>query len=84
MPKSPIRRRSAFTPPGADQPKAVRVGSPQWLVPLMVACFVIGLLWIVVYYVTQAEYPIQDIGLWNMGIGFGFIIVGFGLSTRWK
>ena len=38
----------------------------------------------VVYYVTQADYPIGSIGLWNMAIGFGFIIIGFGLSTRWK
>lgn len=84
MPKSRIRRRGAFTPPGSERPKVVRVGSPRWLVPLMVACFVIGLLWVVVYYVTQADYPIKDIGLWNMGLGFGFIIVGFGLATRWK
>jgi hypothetical protein len=83
VPKSRIRRRSAFTPP-VDQPKAVRVGSPRWLVPLMVGCFVLGLLWIVVYYVTQTDYPIASLHLWNMGIGFGLIIVGFGLSTRWK
>jgi hypothetical protein len=50
----------------------------------MVACFVIGLLWVVVYYVTQTDYPIGGIGLWNMAIGFGLIIVGFALSTRWK
>jgi hypothetical protein len=39
---------------------------------------------VVVYYVTQADYPIKDIGLGNMAVGFGFIIVGFGLATRWK
>ena len=84
MPKSRIRRRSVFTPPPSDGPKAVRVGSPRWLAPLMVACFVIGLLWVVVYYVTQTDYPIGSIGLGNMAIGFGLIIVGFALSTRWK
>jgi hypothetical protein len=84
VPKSRIRRRSVFTPPTSDQPKAARIGSPRWLVPLMVGCFVLGLLWVVVYYVTQADYPIGSIGLWNMAIGFGFIIIGFGLSTRWK
>lgn len=84
MPKSRIRRRSVFTPPPSDQAKAVRIGSPRWLVPLMVGCFVLGLLWVVVYYVTQADYPIGSLGLWNMAIGFGFIIVGFGLATRWK
>jgi hypothetical protein len=84
VPKSRIRRRSVFTPPTSDQAKAVRIGSPRWLVPLMVGCFVLGLLWVVVYYVTQADYPVGSLGLWNMAIGFGFIIVGFGLSTRWK
>ena len=84
MPKSRIRRRSAFTPPPSDQPKATRLGSPPWLVPVMVGCFVLGLLWVVVYYVTQTDYPIGAIGLWNMGIGFGLIIVGFALATRWK
>ena len=84
MPKSRIRRRSVFTPPPSDHPKAVRVGSPPWLVPVMVGCFILGLLWVVVYYVTQTEYPIEAIGLWNMGVGFGLIIVGFGLATRWK
>jgi cell division protein CrgA len=85
VPKSRIRRRSVFTPPPTDaQRKAVHVGSPPWLVPLMVGCFVLGLLWVVVYYVTQTDYPIGSIGIWNMGIGFGLIIVGFGLSTRWK
>jgi hypothetical protein len=83
VPKSRLRRRQAFTPPPEKQ-AAVRVGSPRWLVPVMVACFVIGLLWVVTYYVTQTEYPIGGIGLWNMGIGFGLIIVGFILSTRWK
>ena len=83
MPKSRIRRRNAYVPPEGT-PRAVRVGSPPWLVPLMVACFVLGLLWVVTYYVTQTDYPIGAIGLWNMGIGFGLIIVGFGLATRWK
>jgi len=50
----------------------------------MIACFVLGLLWVVAYYVTQTEYPVGAWGLWNMGVGFGLIIVGFALSTRWK
>jgi len=83
VPKSRLRRRTAFTPP-PERPAAVRVGSPRWLVPAMIACFVLGLLWVVVYYITQTEYPIGGIGLWNMAIGFGLIIVGFVLSTRWK
>jgi hypothetical protein len=83
MPKSRLRRRNAFTPPSPSM-KAVRLGSPRWLVPVMVSCFVLGLAWVVVYYITQAKYPIEGIGAWNMGIGFGLIIIGFVMSTRWK
>ncbi len=83
MPRSRIRRRSPYTPPSPTQ-KSVRIGSPRWLVPLMVSCFVLGLLWVVVYYVSQTDYPIGSIGVWNMAIGFGLIILGFLLSTRWK
>jgi hypothetical protein len=83
VPKSRLRRRNAFTPPPKST-KAARIGSPRWLAPAMVACFVLGLAWVVVYYVTQQDYPIGGIGNVNMAIGFGLIIVGFVLSTRWK
>ena len=82
MPKSRLRRRSSYTPP--VERNAVRVGSPRWLVPAMIACFVVGLLWIVVYYITQTDWPIGSIDNWNMAIGFGLIMAGFALSTKWK
>ena len=83
MPRSRIRRRSAFTPP-PEKTRAASLSSPRWLVPTMVAAMVLGLLWVVVYYVTQTEYPIESIGNWNMAVGFGLIAIGFGLATRWK
>lgn len=58
--------------------------SPRWLAPTMVAGFIIGLFWIVTFYVTQTKYPVPNIGAWNMVIGFGFIGIGFGLATRWR
>ena len=82
MPKSRGRAKADYTPPPAKAP--LRVGSPRWLAPLMVACFVLGLLWIVIYYVTQQRWPIESIHNWNMAIGFGLIMAGFLLSTRWK
>lgn len=83
MPKSRLRRRSAFTPPPAKI-KTASLHSPRWLVPLMIACFVLGLLWVVVYYITQTDYPVGAWGNWNMAVGFSLIIAGFVLSTRWK
>ena len=83
MPRSPIRRRKAFTPP-PDKTRSVKLESPRWFAPLMVGFMVVGLMWVVVYYVSQTDYPIGSIGNWNMAIGFGFITIGFILATRWR
>jgi len=58
--------------------------SPSWLAPTMVAAFLAGLIWIVIFYVSSTSYPIPHIGAWNMLIGFGFIGAGFTLATRWR
>jgi hypothetical protein len=50
----------------------------------MVTFFVIGLLWVVVFYVTQGDYPVDAFGAWNILAGFSFMAVGFALSTKWK
>lgn len=59
-------------------------GGRRWVAPLMLALFVLGLLWIVVYYVAQGDLPIGSIGAWNIVVGFGFIAGGFVVSTQWK
>lgn len=82
MPESRIRRKSAYTPP--PRRSAAKIGSPRWLVPLMLAFFVLGLLWIVVYYVSRSQWPVEALGNYNLLVGFGLIAVGFGLSTQWK
>ena len=62
--------------------------SPVWLAPLMLALFVIGVLWLVVFYLTansDSGMPLTgDLGNGNLLVGFGFIIAGFGLSTQWR
>ena len=60
------------------------VESPTWLAPVMVGTFVAGLIWIVIFYLSQTSYPIPGIGAWNMLVGFSFIGVGFTLATRWR
>lgn len=88
MPKSKIRKKlqPAYTPPSSGEQKAVRIGNPAWLVPAMVSFFVLGLLWIVVFYLAGNQVPImKDLNnLVNVLIGFGFIGVGFALATRWQ
>jgi hypothetical protein len=29
-------------------------------------------------------FPEVDIDAWNIVVGFGLLMVGFGMSTRWK
>jgi hypothetical protein len=51
----------------------------------MVAFFVLGLAWIVIYYIAGADLtPFKQLGWWNVIVGFGLIGVGFGMSTRWR
>jgi len=88
MPKSKLRKKveesRARTQDVVVHAPHEPLESPKWLAPTMVAGFLIGLFWIVTYYVTQTNYPIPGIGAWNMIIGFGFIGVGFSLATRWR
>ena len=82
MPKSRVRKKPVYTPPPAKSPK--RKVSPPWVAPTMLACLVVGLVWIVLYYVTQANMPVlSTLGAWNLVGGFGLIIAGVVLSTRW-
>ena len=88
MPESKGRKKDVYTPPptGKGERKVARIGSPSWLAPTMVALFVIGLTYIVVYYIAGAQIPVmQSLSpLVNVGIGFVFIAGGFFLATRWK
>jgi hypothetical protein len=51
----------------------------------MLACFLIGLTWIALYYVTQAKMPgLSVLGVWNMVGGFVLIVAGVVLATKWR
>ncbi|MCX6406321.1 MAG: cell division protein CrgA [Propionibacteriales bacterium] len=60
----------------------------RFAAPLMIASAVIGLLWIVVFYVisgTDITIPVySDLGDWNIVIGMGFIVAAFGFAMKWE
>lgn len=59
--------------------------NPTWWVPTMVTLMLVGLFWLVVTYLAQGEYPLPGLGvLYNLGIGFGLVMIGFLMTTRWK
>ena len=82
MPESRVRRKSAFTapPPKGGGPRP----NPRWWVPAMVTLLLLGLLYIVVFYLSSTAYPIPNIGAWNLVVGFGILLTGFGMTTRWR
>ncbi|MDH6119651.1 cell division protein CrgA [Kitasatospora sp. GAS204B] len=83
MPKSRLRKKSDYTPPVTATAVKLSAGR-NWVAPVMLALFLVGLVWIVTYYVTSGSYPVQAWGNWNILVGFGFIAAGFGVSTQWK
>ncbi|WP_445524733.1 cell division protein CrgA [Streptomyces cyslabdanicus] len=84
MPKSRIRKKADYTPPSAKQAASIKLEGRGWVAPVMLALFLIGLAWIVVFYVTDGSLPIHAIGNANIVVGFGFIAAGFAVSTQWK
>jgi Cell division protein CrgA len=85
VPESKIRKKGAYTPPPEKKQTPIKLDSGRSIVaPLMVGFFVLGLLWIVIYYLSGASYPVPALHGWNMAIGFGLIIAGFITSMRWK
>ncbi|MFM7014349.1 MAG: cell division protein CrgA [Actinomycetota bacterium] len=63
--------------------------NPVWFKPVMFGFMIVGLVWIITYYVTSAQFPLGaatpiNLQNWNILIGFGIAMVGFMMSTRWK
>jgi len=77
--ESKKRKKAAYVPPrnaGRD------ASNPVWLVPAMATCLIGGVGWIVVYYISNTT--LLHLGNLNLLIGFGLLIVGAVLTSRWK
>lgn len=63
------------------------MGRGRGVVVGMLGCFLIGLVWIVLYYVTGQDFDlplITDLGQYNLVVGIGFMAVGFVYATHWE
>ncbi|MDR2379783.1 MAG: cell division protein CrgA [Bifidobacteriaceae bacterium] len=83
MPESRSRRKKKQVYIAPPPPKAPRP-TPGWWAPVMVAVMILGLLWVVVFYLSSGALPIGAIHNWNLLIGFGLIMAGFGMTTGWR
>lgn len=84
MPESRRRRKDDYVPP-AQRPAKDPTLSGRWVAPVMVGLLLIGLAWIIVYYLIGDDVPVmKDIGGWNLLVGMGLVTSGFLTATRWK
>ena len=72
----------------APRPKQARdtEGNPNpvWYKPVMFGFMLLGLVWIIVFYISQATLPVAALGQWNILVGFGIAFIGFLMTTRWR
>ncbi|GAA3200678.1 cell division protein CrgA [Microbacterium terregens] len=58
--------------------------NPVWFKPIMIGLMLVGLVWVLVFYLSGQQFPIPGVGAWNLVIGFGIAFVGFLMTTRWR
>ncbi|MDO4884793.1 MAG: cell division protein CrgA [Rothia sp. (in: high G+C Gram-positive bacteria)] len=67
-----------------EQGQPLRDQTPLWYRVIMFSFLAVGLLWIVAYYIFEGLYPIAGIGMWNITIGIGALMVSMLMMTRWR
>ena len=50
----------------------------------MFGLMILGLLWIILWYISNGALPVSAAGGWNIALGFGVAMVGFFMTMRWK
>jgi hypothetical protein len=86
MPLSRRRKKDndTYQAPRRSVPLEQQV-SGRWVPITGSVLLVLGVVWIVVFYVAGSGIPLMgDLGNWNLLIGMGAIVAGFLVFTRWK
>ncbi|MBG0738501.1 cell division protein CrgA [Paeniglutamicibacter antarcticus] len=85
MPESKPRRQPRRSNQEQDSAKAKAAGpNPVWYKPVMFGLMLIGLFWIITFYISSGAFPLPSVGNGNILIGFVIAIVGFLMTTRWR
>lgn len=77
---SPLRSASEFGVGDLGEEESL----PTWYKSTMFGLMIVGLLWLITWYVTSGQLPIGAIGGWNIFVGFGVIMIGFFMTMKWK
>jgi Cell division protein CrgA len=69
----------------AKTPKVKAPGSRRWVPPTFIAVGLLGVAWLITYYIAGTEIPFMSaLGNWNILIGMGGMAAAFGIATLWK
>jgi hypothetical protein len=90
VPKSKVRKKTDTplrTTPSA--PARSLAPSPSWYPIVMAVVLVLGLAYMVVYYLTSSgtspHIPVMaDLHAWNFAVGFGVMLLGLVMAVRWR
>lgn len=84
----PAKKQSKPGPTSVRRPVSTKArpkdANPAWYAPVMLGLMLLGLLWIVVFYLSQGRFPVSAWGQWNLGAGAGLLIAGFLMTTNWR
>jgi hypothetical protein len=90
VPKSKVRKKPSYAAPVSAAGPSSATGkqlkpSPTWYPITMAALLIVGLAYIVVYYMAGEKVPVmRSIGSWNFAVGFAFLVGGLGMAVRWR
>lgn len=90
MPKSKVRKKSdAPIRTSTQQPSRSMAPSPTWYPWVMAALLLLGLAYLVLYYLTSSgtspHIPVMvTLHAWNFAIGFGVMLLGLIMAVRWR
>ncbi|SDB80528.1 Uncharacterised protein family (UPF0233) [Raineyella antarctica] len=88
MPESQQRKSAADSENSDELETTRRTGAPgtaAWVIPTLLTLLLLGVAWIVVFYVAGYMIPFMAaLGNWNLAIGMGLIAASFVVATQWK
>ena len=90
MPESKTRRSATVKKKQQARPKPARTrikapGSRRWVPPTFITVGLLGVAWLIVYYVAGQSIPFMaDLANWNILIGMGGMAAAFALATLWR
>lgn len=90
VPKSKVRKKSdAPLRTSSSAPTRTLAPSPSWYPIVMGVVLLLGLAYLVVYYLTSSgtspHIPVMaDLKAWNFAVGFGVMLLGLIMAVRWR